>query len=124
VSESKKCPTCFVKGEPTGLIWSKEKNCYQVCPDCHGTGFVPENLELTQGRVYRAKKPATCSGSGYLNDRQIIHLSSTKVQYDGPAVKNGRHYPSVSREDFIKWAGKDVTDSMPHGEWQLSPRFL
>jgi hypothetical protein len=78
-------------------------------------------LTLTVGRTYRAKKPA--NSRGLVNDRTILWIDSlgTVVQYDGPAVGMGRHYPKVSREDFLKWASRDVTDELPEGEYANWP---
>jgi len=73
-------------------------------------------MELIKGRVYRAKKPANCNG--YYNDRQIVWTGTSSVQYDGPAVRNGQRYPTVSREKFESWAGEDVTEKLPPGDWQ------
>lgn len=74
-------------------------------------------LTLTVGRTYRAKKPA--NSRGLVNDRTILWIGALgmTVQYDGPAVAMGRHYPKVSREDFLKWAGRDVTDELPEGKY-------
>lgn len=74
-------------------------------------------LELKVGRVYRAKRPARVRGA--INDRQIIWIDSLGVilQYDGPAVRAGLHYPKMTCEAFHKWAARDVTDELPSGEW-------
>lgn len=76
-------------------------------------------IELVRGRSYRAKKPA--NSGGLVNDRQIIYIDERIVQYDGPAVGFGRHYPKVDRAKFEAWAGSDVTDSLPNGEWASWP---
>ena len=75
-------------------------------------------IELKVGRVYRAKK-RSISGF-YLNDRQIkwIAQDGSLIQYDAPAVANGRKFPTVAREAFEKWVGSDVTDQLPPGEWE------
>lgn len=79
-------------------------------------------LELKIGRCYRAKKPRPAGQfTSYANDRQILRITSTTVQYDGPSVHAGRHYPTVSKEKFLEWASHDVTDELPPGEWQLWP---
>lgn len=79
-------------------------------------------LALTVGRVYRGKKPAVIYPGflqpGLINDRVILHLSEEYVQYDGPAVALGRKFPRVTKQAFLKWAGKDVTDQLPEGEWE------
>ena len=79
-------------------------------------------LDLKVGRCYRAKKPAQCD-YGLINDRQIkwINELGTELQYDGPSVKNGRHFPRVSVEKFMKWADRDVTDFLPEGDWATWP---
>ncbi|KNC93631.1 hypothetical protein [Trabulsiella odontotermitis] len=80
------------------------------------------SIELKVNRCYRAKKPRSVSSFPPLvNDRQIIHIGATHVQYDGPAVKYGRHFPSMTKEAFIAWAERDVTDELPAGEWQTWP---
>lgn len=79
-------------------------------------------LTLSVGRVYRAKKPGVIH-TGFLqpsliNDRVILHISEEFVQYDGPAVGLGRRFPRVTKEAFLKWAGQDVTDQLPKGKWE------
>lgn len=73
-------------------------------------------MEIQKGRVYRAKKPGNTGG--YYNDRQVLYIGIDTVQYDGPAVGMGRHYPTVSMEKFKAWAAEDVTEKLPPGEWQ------
>lgn len=72
-------------------------------------------MDIKVGRIYRAKKPANCGG--LCNDRQVLFANAFSVQYDGPAVAHGRNYPKVARDVFEKWAGADVTDELPEGEW-------
>jgi hypothetical protein len=73
-------------------------------------------IELIRNHVYRAKKPVR-TWQGYFNDRQILWIGATEVQYDSPTVANGRQYPKISKEKFLKWVGEDVTDQMPKGMW-------
>jgi hypothetical protein len=85
--------------------------------------------ELTENdimprRCYRAKKPAAVHRflePALVNDRQVLWVSSDRslVQYDSPTVSNGRRYPQVTMEKFLKWAGSDVTSIMPKGDWAL-----
>jgi hypothetical protein len=70
---------------------------------------------IEQGRVYRAKVPRNVSG--LYNDRVILRIIGATVQYDGPAVANGRQYPKCAASAFFKWMGEDVTDQMPEGRW-------
>lgn len=74
---------------------------------------------LVKGRTYRAKKPRPVDG--LVNDRTIIYVGWDIVQYDGPAVGFGRHYPKMKKEDFVNWAERDVTDELPDGEYAPWP---
>ena len=67
-------------------------------------------LKIERGKYYRAKKPVRCLDGGF-NDRVILWVSGDrqKVQYDSPTIGNGRHYPIVPIERFLKWAGKEIT---------------
>lgn len=83
---------------------------------------------IQQGRVYRAITPRSCGATlhnqgGWVNDRVVlrVNLVGGDVQYDGPAVANGRHYPKCTLQSFKDWAGSDVTDIMPEGQWQAWP---
>jgi len=81
-------------------------------------------LVLLPGRVYRAKKPKVCGClNPVYNDRQIIYLGLYNVQYDSPSVKDGRRYPTVSREKFLAWASHEVTSEIPKGNWaEVKPK--
>ncbi|EAX8474252.1 hypothetical protein M9319_004091 [Salmonella enterica] len=78
-----------------------------------------EELKLKVGRTYRGKRPQ--NRSGLVNDRTILHIGATHIQYDGPVVGFGRHYPSCTREAFLQWAARDVTDELPKGEYAEWP---
>jgi len=80
----------------------------------------PEDIKV--GHCYEAKKPAPVGLYGLINDRQIIYIGSQSVQYDSPSVRNGGHYPSISMEKFLKWAGRDVTELMPKDDWRIYER--
>lgn len=77
-------------------------------------------LELRVGRTYRAKKPGKAGDwrDPMINDRTIKWIGCEEVQYDGPSVAFGRHYPRVSIEKFLKWAERDVTDVLPEGDYE------
>ncbi|SEL25315.1 hypothetical protein SAMN04487787_108127 [Kosakonia sacchari] len=79
-------------------------------------------LEIKVGRTYRAKKPRS---AGFfqpcVNDRTVLRIGLSTLQYDGPAVAPGRHYPSISIEKFREWADRDVTDELPPGEYAPWP---
>ena len=76
-------------------------------------------LKLQRGRVFRAKRPR--NAGGLVNDRAIVYVGATQVQYDSPSVGFGRHYPWVSKEKFLAWADRDVTDDLPAGEFAEWP---
>ncbi|MFE4110811.1 hypothetical protein [Kosakonia sp. YIM B13611] len=80
-------------------------------------------LEIKAGRTYRAKKPrAAANGfTPLVNDRTVIWVGPYQLQYDGPAVKNGSHYPRIDIEKFREWAERDVTDELPPGEYASWP---
>jgi len=67
-------------------------------------------FKIEVGKYYRAKKPLKCADGGF-NDRYIlwVSLDGTKVQYNSYTVADGRHYPTVPIEKFLKWAGKEIT---------------
>ena len=68
------------------------------------------SVKIETGKYYRAKKPVRCLDGGF-NDRRILWVSrdGTQVQYDSPSVGNGRRYPTVPLEKFLKWVGKEIT---------------
>ncbi len=78
----------------------------------------PAPLELIQGHVYRGKKtrPVGIINTVY-DDRSILRDLGPKIQYDSPSLANGRRYPVVTREKFLQWALKDVTEEAPPGDW-------
>ena len=77
--------------------------------------------ELVVGHTYEAKKRRQVIRylfGDIVNDRMILHISDTHVQYDSPAIAIGRHYPKIPIEKFLSWARRDVTSEMPKGEWR------
>src|SRR6266849_4756633 len=68
--------------------------------------------DIKPGRCYEAKRPVVVGYYRELNDRQVKWVNSfrTQVQYDSPTVSDGRSYPIISMEKFLKWAGRDVTE--------------
>lgn len=61
--------------------------------------------DIKVGRTYRAKKPG--NSNGFFNDRTVLHVGHFDIQYDGPAVLNGRRYPRIPKENF--WPGRHET---------------
>ncbi|MBQ0600774.1 hypothetical protein J7S78_13335 [Klebsiella oxytoca] len=79
--------------------------------------------ELNVNRTYRAKKPRPVFdfNGGLVNDRTVLYIGLDTVQYDGPAIKNGSKYPTVSKKIFLAWADRDVTDELPPGDYAKWP---
>lgn len=77
------------------------------------------STELQRGRTYRAKRPT--ESHGLVNDRTILWVGADTIQYDGPSVSLGSNYPKVSKEKFLKWVDRDVTDELPKGEYAPWP---
>jgi len=78
-------------------------------------------MDIQVGRTYRAKRPR--NSGGLVNDRTVLWVDSFGmiVQYYGPSEAHGRRYPKVSRDEFEKWADRDVTDELPSGEYANWP---
>lgn len=84
-------------------------------------------MNIERGHVYRGKKKAR---SFYHNDRQVLYVSPVSVQYDAPTISDGCRgcahctnpdahdkYPTIRREQFEAWAGSDVSEGYPAGDW-------
>lgn len=85
-------------------------------------GFTPEYLEWCKGGFLRLSS-SFIDQINYENEtgkpcRNIEAVWDYVVQYDSPSVKHGKNYPKISLTKFLKWAGKEVTDLMPKGEWR------
>lgn len=70
------------------------------------------SMDIIRGRVYRAKRPVAAS-YGLADDRRVTFATSLQVGYTAPS--GGAK--TVSREDFEKWAARDVTNEVPLGDW-------
>lgn len=71
-----------------------------------------EDLEV--GKTFRAKKPSMVrflTRSGY-NDRTVVWLGISQVQYDSLTVRTGSHLPTISADEFLRWAGTEVTEKI------------
>ncbi|HFI2220148.1 TPA: hypothetical protein ACGPOR_000588, partial [Pseudomonas aeruginosa] len=93
-----------------------------ICPDTGREDEMAE-LQIQIGRTYRAKKPraVNCGVSQLINDRTVKYVGAFEVQYDGPSVRFGQHYPRIPIEKFLAWADRDVTDELPVGEYAEWP---
>ena len=78
-------------------------------------------MDIVRNHIYRAKRPRF---NGYMeyNDRMVLSVGPTTVQYDSSTVARGRHYPTITREKFEAWANEDVTEGYPDGEWAMKER--
>lgn len=76
--------------------------------------------DLIERHIYSAKRPRR-TVSGIYNDRLLLRVLENSVQYDSPTVAFGRRFPVVSKEVFLKWAHKDVTEKTPEGGWRTEP---
>lgn len=77
--------------------------------------------DLVVGRWYRAKKPRRVArtfgnADGEPNDRKITWIGLGQLQYDGPSVKFGSHYPKQDIEKFLKWVGRELTNEEMRAE--------
>jgi hypothetical protein len=85
---------------------------------------VVSEADLKVGRVFSSKRPQRAGlFTPLLNDRSILYVNTLDrtMQYDSPTVRDGRHYPKVSFDAFLRWAKDDVTDLCPPGEWRSAP---
>lgn len=81
-------------------------------------------MDVKVGRTYRGKTPGYAKG--FVNDRTVIWVDRKRLelQYDGPAVSLGRARPIVPLAEFVKWAGRDITEQLPAGEYQQWGDYL
>lgn len=63
--------------------------------------------DLKVGSTYRGKRYKECLG--FSNDRHILWMSDTEVQYNSDTVKIGWHYPKIDIEKFLRWAKEKVS---------------
>ncbi len=79
-------------------------------------------MEILRGHIYRAKRPKP-TVTGDFNDRMVLYINplSGRIQYDSPTVRSGWKYPTVDHAQFEAWAGSDVTEGYPNGDWATWP---
>ena len=58
--------------------------------------------DLKVGSTYRAKRYREVLG--FNNDRTIVWMGATELQYNSATVKIGRRYPIIDIEKFLRWA--------------------
>jgi hypothetical protein len=65
--------------------------------------------DIQIGKTYRAKRFRK-SIFGFNNDRRILWISEnrTMIQYDSDTVADGRLFPIISMEQFLKWVKCEV----------------
>jgi hypothetical protein len=66
--------------------------------------------DIKVGHTYRGKRFVRNSW-GDTNDRTVIWVNQlgTEVQYDSSSVADGRRFPRVEMDVFLRWAKSDVT---------------
>mgnify|MGYP000129276497 CR=1 FL=1 len=75
-------------------------------------------MEILRGHIYRAKRPKPSGGFfAVFDDRVVVYVTPTQVQYDSPTVRQGRKFPAVDRTKFETWVGTDVTEGYPLSGW-------
>lgn len=59
--------------------------------------------DIQVGKVYIPKKRRYALA---FEDRLVVWINKdrTMIQYDSDTIRNGRHYPIISMERFLKWA--------------------
>lgn len=76
--------------------------------------IIPRELlesDLGVGKVYRAKDPFHIDSPaqfGLFDDRLIVNISETHIQYDSLNVSNGENLPSILTADFLEWASYEL----------------
>ncbi len=73
--------------------------------------------DLIINHISSAKRPRQTL-DGFCNDRMIVYVGVTVVQYDFASLGMGRRYPGISVEKFLAWVGDDVTSKTPKGSWR------
>lgn len=66
--------------------------------------------DVRVGRLYRGRRPHQNPFTQEWDDRIVLHVDrlGVNVQYDSTSVRNGRRYPSVAMEKFLRWASHEV----------------
>lgn len=79
--------------------------------------------DLIERHIYEAKRKARAQPRGekeaFVNDREIIAVSTHHVLFGSPVLKYDWKYMKVSKTKFLKWAGRDVTAEAPKDTWRL-----
>ena len=78
--------------------------------------------DLKTNHVYSAKRPRTIRNLWVFpvyNDRAILWIGETTLQYDAPTVRDANKFPRITIKRFLEWADKDVTTECSDGEWRI-----
>lgn len=65
--------------------------------------------DLKVYHLYRGKRPRQ-NLAGEHDDRLIISLGKTSLQYDSISVPLGHHYPRMPIDSFLRWAKEEVKE--------------
>ena len=66
--------------------------------------------DIVPGKTYRGNsRRRKRAKNGAWDDRKVLWVSSDRywVQYDGPNVSEGRNFPTVSMDKFLRWVGEE-----------------
>ncbi len=85
-------------------ISAEEASCPKTCPDCHGTGKVPKEVQRHRsirdggGFNKEMQKCPSCNGTGQMTERQL----ASKQEYEIPAetMKSFQECVRTSKRDF------------------------
>lgn len=67
--------------------------------------------DIRIGATYRGKTRRS-NDWGQSNDRTVLYISPLgEVQYDSDMLPNGRRYPRVTMDKFLRWAAAEVPAS-------------
>ena len=85
-------------------------------------GYTPEFEEWCKNKLYRSlfseSDQIEFEGETHKSAKNIETIMDYTVQYNSPAIKDGSKYPTISATKFLKWAAKNVTETMPeNGDW-------
>lgn len=69
-----------------------------------------DQLTLAVGHIYRGRRRRQNPFTGKYDDRIIIYLNKTTVQYDSYFVANGRGNPTTTRAAFLRWAKEEIVE--------------
>lgn len=107
-----------------GKLFEKEKNNGDddmfLC--AYNSPFDLEDLKV--GHIYKGKRRTKVYediffGARVYNDRRIIAITHSSIQYDSPSTRVGYSRPMIDINEFLNWVKADVTNESENGNWIL-----